>query len=113
MQRSSISFIHMYIQEGINRYFIPLLTTACLHMTQTVLYLAFFSTKLPVSSLNAELMGFSERLNPGYERKRKMKDDSKLLELGLVAFWIITCSAFASLRRSQPDGQLLVLGTHI
>lgn len=54
----------------------------------------FFSPKLPDYSLNAELIGFSERLDPGYERKRKMKDDSKLLELGFVAFGIMAYPAF-------------------
>lgn len=90
----SLSFIYMYMQEDINRYFIPLSYHSMFAYDINCIVPCFFSLKLPVYNLNAELIGFSERLNPRYERKRKMKDDSKLLELGFVAFWIMTCSAF-------------------
>ena len=40
----------------------------------------FFHLKISSYILNVELMGFSERLDPGYERKRNMNDDSEHLD---------------------------------
>lgn len=45
----------------------------------------FFYLKIYGYILNVELIKFSEKLNPGYERKRNMKDDSKHQELGSSA----------------------------
>lgn len=47
-----------------------------------MLYLAFFYLRISGYILNVELIGFSERLDPGCERKRNMKVDSKQLEEG-------------------------------
>lgn len=44
--------------------------------------LHFFPPKLPGCILNVEPIGFSERLDTGWKRKRKMKDDSRQLEPG-------------------------------
>lgn len=61
--------------------------------------------------LNVELIEFSERLDPGYERNRNMKDDDfNQQELG-SCLWDNCVQHLFSLtyrERSEPDGQHLL-----
>lgn len=74
-----------------------------------MLYLAFFHLRISGYILNVELIGFSERSDPRYERKRNVKVDSKQLEEGSCLWGNCLFSISLLLHRGRGQSQMTII----